>query len=302
VRDDRKAALRRRGLAREFFAAEVSERGLSFGWHGVGVNQTMRTHNAADDINRTHPRTNTRHGRPAVFNLLRRLPAHRFRVVRWIVSEDRLVANVFLSYSRKDHYFAELAEIKLSEAGIKLWRDQGQLRPGGDWRFGIESGIATSIAVIVALSEHSADSSYVTFEWAYGLGKGKTVVPLRLENCNVHPRLEPIQYLDFSVPGSLPWSALIDRIREIEAETTSKEDLTASANAEGPAPRDATVNAILAYLDQRGYQMMSYERIRQRIDPQLTDEALDALVSANPKVFRHAVLRGGKRGIAKLIP
>jgi TIR domain-containing protein len=212
------------------------------------------------------------------------------------------MATVFLSYSRKDHYFAELADIKLSEAGIKLWRDQGQLRPGSDWRFGIENGIATSIAVIVALSENSADSSYVTFEWAYGLGKGKTVVPVRLQNCTVHPRLEPIQQLDFSVPGSLPWSALIDRIREIEAEATSQEDLTASANAEGAPPQDATVKAILAYLDQRGYQMASYERIRQRIDPELTDDALDSLISANPKVFRHALLKGGKRALGKRIP
>lgn len=114
------------------------------------------------------------------------------------------MTTVFLSYSTRDHYFAELADIKLADAGIKLWRDQGQLRAGGDWRAGIESGISASIAIIVALSESSATSSYVTFEWAYGLGKGKTVVPIRLENCKVHPRLEPIQYLDFSLPGSLP--------------------------------------------------------------------------------------------------
>ena len=104
------------------------------------------------------------------------------------------------------------------------------------------------------------------------------------------------------MPGSLPWSALIDRIREIEAEATSQEDLTAGANDEEPIPHDATVKAILAYLDQRGYQMVSYERMRQRIDPELTDDALDSLIRANPRVFRHAVLKGGKRGLAKRIP
>jgi len=212
------------------------------------------------------------------------------------------MATVFLSYSRKDHYFAELADIKLSEAGIKLWRDQGQLRPGSDWRFGIERGIASSIAVIVALSENSADSSYVTFEWAYAMGKRKPVVPLRLQNCTVHPKLEPIQHLDFSVPWSLPWPALIDRIREIEADATSEEDLKAGADDEGPIPQEATVKAILAYLDQRGYQLLSYERIRQRISPALTDDALDSLVGENPKVFRRAVLKEGKRGLAKRIP
>src|SRR5688572_20730132 len=116
------------------------------------------------------------------------------------------MATVFLSYSTKDHYFAELAAIKLAEAGITLWRDQGQLRAGSDWRTGIERGIAESIAVIVALSQDSAESSYVTFEWAYGLGQGTTVLPVKLESCKVHPRLEPIQYLDFSVPGALPWN------------------------------------------------------------------------------------------------
>jgi hypothetical protein len=60
--------------------------------------------------------------------------------------------------------------------------------------------------------------------------------------------------------------------------------------------------AILAYLNQRGYQMVSYERLRRRIDPGLTDHALDALVDANPMTFRHVVLKEGKRGLAKQLP
>ena len=81
------------------------------------------------------------------------------------------MAIVFLSYSTKDYYFAELAAIKLEGSGVQLWRDQGQLRAGSDWRSGIERGISESIAVLVALSQSSAESSYVTFEWAYGLGR-----------------------------------------------------------------------------------------------------------------------------------
>jgi TIR domain len=211
------------------------------------------------------------------------------------------MATVFLSYSTKDHHFAELASIKLAEAGIDLWRDQGQLRAGSDWRGGIERGISESIAVIVALSENSAESSYVTFEWAYGLGKSKTVVPVKLEACKIHPRLEPIQYLDFSVPGSLPWNLLIERIREIEADATSKEDLAVAANVV-PSKQDPTVKAILSYLNQRGYQMVSYDRIRRRIDPALTDEGLDTLVDSNPTVFRHAILKDDKKGLGKRVP
>jgi len=212
------------------------------------------------------------------------------------------MTTVFLSYSTKDHYFAELAAIKLKEKGIQLWRDKGRLTAGSDWRSGIERGIAESIAILVGLSQNSAESSYVTFEWAYALGKGKTVVPLKLEACNVHPRLETIQYLDFSVPGALPWDLLIERICEIEADATSEEDLKRAVGAPEPPPQDRTVKAILAYLNQRGYQMASYERLRVRIDPDLTDEKLDEIVARNPTIFRHAVLKGGKPGLAKLIP
>jgi hypothetical protein len=212
------------------------------------------------------------------------------------------MSTVFLSYSTRDHHFSELAGIKLAEKGINLWRDRGQLRAGSEWRGAIERGISDSIAILVALSENSAESSYVTFEWAYGLGKGKTVVPLRLEACKIHPRLEPIQYLDFSVPGSLPWDLLIERIREIEADATSQEDLVAASNVEELPQQNPTVSAILSYLNQRGYQMVSYDRVRRRIDPELSDAALDALVDSNPSVFRHAVLKEGKKGLKKRIP
>jgi hypothetical protein len=210
---------------------------------------------------------------------------------------------VFLSYSKKDHFFAEIADIRLFEAGIKVWRDQGQLRPGADWRQGIEKGISDSIAVLVALSANSVESSFVTFEWAYALGKGKVVIPMKLNECLIHPKLEPIQYLDFSIPGALPWEYLIERIREIETDAEPPDaaaaaDLTASTTA----PNDALAKAILAYLDQRGYQMASFDRLRRQIDEKLTDQQFNELVVKNPTVFRHARLNNGKLGIAKVIP
>lgn len=114
------------------------------------------------------------------------------------------MANVFLSYSSEDYFFAELAEIKLSKAGISLWRDQGQLRAGNDWRQGIEKGISDSLAVLVALSTNASESSYVTYEWAYALGQRKPIIPLKLNECLIHPKLETIQYLDSQYHGPCP--------------------------------------------------------------------------------------------------
>ena len=118
----------------------------------------------------------------------------------------------------------------------------------------------------------------------------------------MHPRLEPVQYLDFSIPGSLPWNLLIERIREIESDATPQEDLASLGAPPDPSSLDVTVKAILAYLSQRGYRMVSYERLRQRVDPELSDAMLDSLVAANPTIFRKATLKDGKRGVYRLIP
>lgn len=210
---------------------------------------------------------------------------------------------VFLSYSRKDHYFAELVEAKLRDREIKVWRDQGQLRAGNDWRDGIERGIAESLAILVALGPNSADSPYVTYEWSYALGSGKVVIPLKLNECAVHPKLETIQSFDFSVPGALPWEALAGRINSIEAEVNQELVATQSTNpSAAPQPDDKFVPMILGYLNQRGYQMVSFDRIRHRIDPTLTDDQLRELVRRHSNVFRPAILKGQKEGLAKLVP
>jgi hypothetical protein len=213
------------------------------------------------------------------------------------------MTKVFLSYSVKDYFFAELAEIKLAEHGIQLWRDQDQLRAGTDWRQGIEYGIADSVAVIVALSPNSADSSYVTYEWAYALGRGKSIVPLKIADCSMHPKLETIQHLTFTNRESLPWNALIERIREIERESEPDPLVTASTEAPSPAdPDDSYVKAILAYLNQRGYQMASFDRLRRRIDESLDDKRFNEIIRRNPTVFRRATLKDGVPGLAKLVP
>jgi len=205
------------------------------------------------------------------------------------------MSTIFLSYSKKDYFFAELAEIKLADGDIKLWRDQGQLSAGSDWRYGIERGISESLAVVVALSANSTESPYVTFEWAYALGKGKAVIPVKLTECHVHPKLETIQYLDFTVAEALPWTSLINRIREIESDTETPA-------AAAPSELEPTAKAILAYLDQRGYQMASFGRLRSRINENLTDEQFQEIIQRNPTIFRPATLAGQKPGIAKLIP
>jgi hypothetical protein len=208
------------------------------------------------------------------------------------------MTKVFLSYSTVDYFFAEIAEAKLGADGIQVWRDLNQLKAGDEWRKSIEYAIADSAAVIVALSANSANSSYVTFEWAYALGKDKPIIPIRIGPCEIHPRLATIQHLAFTNAGALPWNKLIERIRETEDQS----EPVAQIISEEQVSQDPYISAILTYLNQRGYQTASFDRLRRRIDESLTDERLHEIIAQNPTILRKARLKGGVPGLAKLVP
>ena len=117
------------------------------------------------------------------------------------------------------------------------------------------------------------------------------------------PRLEAVQYLDFTVSRALPWQSLIEKIREVEPDSES-EDAWKRPDESGSVPpsEDIYANAILAYLDQRGLQMASFDRLRGVIDNNLTNEKFNEIILRNRGVFRHATLKGKRPGMAKLIP
>jgi TIR domain len=219
------------------------------------------------------------------------------------------MSTVFISYCTGDHFFAELARLKLESADIPVWVDKANLRAGDDWRQEIDRGISDSFAIVVALSAESVQSPYVTYEWASAIGKNKPVVPVLLDSCERHPRLEPIQYIDFSNTSHQPWQELIDRIRDIRenAELPASDEEAApvesDAEAVAPLPRseeERAADQILAYLNRHGFQMVSFERIRQTIDSGYDDRFLAGVIAAHRTIFRRAKLRGNMPGIARL--
>jgi hypothetical protein len=122
------------------------------------------------------------------------------------------MAKVFISYSSGDSDFVKLARSQLQQQGIEVWLDQDDIRAGDSWRESIDEGISSSDAVIVVLSPRSSTSSYVTYEWAYALGKGAKVIPVQIEPTEVHERVETLQYLDFTDPRTRQWEKLFDAI------------------------------------------------------------------------------------------
>jgi len=109
--------------------------------------------------------------------------------------------------------FAELARMKLKEAGIDVWIDKGDIRVGDIWRDSIDRGISRCAVALIVLTPESCESPYVTYEWAFALGQGKKVIPVLLSDSKIHPRLDVIQHLDFRDYTSGPWDQLFAEIR-----------------------------------------------------------------------------------------
>jgi CheY-like chemotaxis protein len=94
--------------------------------------------------------------------------------------------------------------------------------PGEEWRNEIDRGLLNADSVIILFDQAAAESAYVTYEWAFGLGNGKQIIPVLLEDSELHPRIRVLQYLDFK-DQKRPWDQLISRIKTLHEKKIKKQ-------------------------------------------------------------------------------
>jgi formylglycine-generating enzyme required for sulfatase activity len=103
------------------------------------------------------------------------------------------MAQVFISYSRKDLPFVEQLAADLEKAGLEVWYDLSDLEGGVRWRVEIEKAIRNSQFVIVVLSPDSVESEWVEREFLFASNLGRKIVPLLYRPCEL-----PLNYLDLN--------------------------------------------------------------------------------------------------------
>nr|WP_240904248.1 toll/interleukin-1 receptor domain-containing protein [Rhodobacter sp. SGA-6-6] len=193
-----------------------------------------------------------------------------------------------MSYAHSDKFFAELLQLKVEASNIGVWRDTRSFRAGDNWRQSIDKGIQSADALILALSKDSSASHYVTYEWATAMAKLKPIIPVLLETCDLHPKLEPLQYMDFRQHSDASWQELIQRIREV-LEASEKVDDVPSDPEGGSIDGDSITETnlsekqvkardeIKAYLNRMGLRLVSFHIIRKNINKSYDDEFLTTL-------------------------
>jgi hypothetical protein len=108
------------------------------------------------------------------------------------------MAQIFISYSRKDTGFARKLAGDLEKAGYDVWWDLTDLRGGDDWPRVIPKAIESSQFVIVVLSPNSIVSDWVEKEYTQALSLRKKIIPILLERADIPFSLNTINYVDFT--------------------------------------------------------------------------------------------------------
>jgi hypothetical protein len=207
------------------------------------------------------------------------------------------MGKAFISYSSSDRFFAELLERRLLDEGLQVWRDANTLLAGEDWRQSIDLGIKDCKLVIVVMSGNSSKSHYVTYEWASAMALRKTILPVLLEECDHHPKLTPIQHVDFRNHNDATWQALIQRVREVWDQDDMDDESEEEMPVRNLSPNERKlIDQITGYMNRRGFRMISYERIRKEFDGSLSDESLQDLVRRHDR-FVPAMLSGMRPGL-----
>lgn len=106
------------------------------------------------------------------------------------------MAQVFISYSRKDLAFVEQLAEDLKNAGLDVWYDISGLVGGARWRFEIEGALRNSQFVVVVLSPDSITSEWVEREFLFASNLNLKIVPLMYRSCDLSLSYVNMNYID----------------------------------------------------------------------------------------------------------
>ena len=103
----------------------------------------------------------------------------------------------FVSYSRRQLYFAESIALHLQKHGINVWFDLQQLQAGTVWAEGLEGGVRDADRLVLIVSKASLESPYTRAEWLELVHRGDPVVLILFEPVDLPEEMQGLPTYDF---------------------------------------------------------------------------------------------------------
>ncbi len=103
---------------------------------------------------------------------------------------------VFISYAHGDQSFAKKLAEDVRAAGASIWMDQLDIQTGELWDKAVGEALESAPRLLVILSATSVASQNVMDEVSFALEKGKQVLPVLYQDCEIPFRLRRFKYSD----------------------------------------------------------------------------------------------------------
>jgi|GEM_PF-1180300 len=146
------------------------------------------------------------------------------------------MSDVFISYSRRDEDAVQRIKKSLTRRGIDVWIDKDDIGTGSRWDMQIQEGIQKSDKILIMLSKASIVSQNVSDEWGYALEKGKHIIPVLLEDCDVPMRIASLQRIEFVEDYDKAMEKLVTEIRAVSVSSKSGRRAKKARKFQAPTP------------------------------------------------------------------
>jgi nucleoside 2-deoxyribosyltransferase len=148
----------------------------------------------------------------------------------------------------------------------------------------------------LVVAELSGGNPNVIYETGYAHGLGKPVILLTKTADDIPFDLRPYPHVIHQGRITTVREELERRVRwVIEDPDRARAALRRHHSEQDELERMA--QHIVNYLDANGFRMVSFERVRENINPAYSDARLMQLVEASPDRFRRVRVQGGRPGI-----
>jgi hypothetical protein len=110
--------------------------------------------------------------------------------------------DVFLSHSAKDKVLVRELAARLQQDGMRVWLDEGQVKPGDNIPAKIEDGLEHSRVLVLCMSANAFGSDWAqleagTFRFRDPLNRERRFVPLRLDDAPLKGSLAQFLYINW---------------------------------------------------------------------------------------------------------
>jgi len=146
----------------------------------------------------------------------------------------------FISYSRREFYFAESLTGHLARRGVSAWLDVEHLELGSDWDECLREALAACECIILVASRSSLASPYVTREWRLASAAGKPIYVALFERAALPPELATAPVFNFRTHFE---SAADSLAGHVNAGTVPEESVPAPVRWHLPLPGSVSLVA-----------------------------------------------------------